>query len=289
MTDTVVEIEPSQAMRDARAGYRVLEPLHGFIYFDRGAAKRYAELGLTDAYEQYFASRAACMGAVGPGVVIATFFNFSPTVVRGAIPAAWTRVSPEQLLAARHDAAYDTYLATFGDDDVSEANSLLAAAVTEIAPLGAGRPIYGGLADLPEPTDPLRLLWYRIALLREWRGDGHVAALTAAGVDPCEVLHVHIATGGVNADILRLTRAWPDDEWAAARARLIARGELTEQGALTELGRANRQAVEDATDRLAAAPWAALGADGSARLRELLRPYAQRVLEVSGLAAMINR
>jgi hypothetical protein len=289
MTDNVVDIDSSPAMRDARAGYRVLEPLHGFIYFDRGAATRYAQLGLTDAYEQYFASRAACMGAVGPGVVIATFFNFSPTVVRRAIPAAWTRVSPEQLLTARYDAAYETYRATFGDDDVSEANALLAQAVSAIAPLAAGRPLYGGLADLPEPTDPLRLLWHRISLLREWRGDGHVAALTAAGVDPCEVLHVHIATGGVNADILRLTRAWPDEEWAAARARLIARGELTEDAALTELGRANRQAVEDATDRLAAAPWDALGPQGSARLRELLRPYAGRILEASGLAAMIKR
>lgn len=285
MTDTAL----AQAALDARQGHARLEPLHGFVYFDRGAAERYAALGVTDPREQYFGSRSAPMGAVSPSVVVATFFNFSPTVVHAAVPAVWSHARPEALVEARQDAAHATYEQVFAADDVTELLDLFGEMCEVIAPLSAGRPLYGGYADLPAPTDPLRLLFHRITLVREWRGDGHVAALTAAGVDPCEVLHVHAATGTVNSAILKLTRAWPDQEWDAARERLVARGELTPDGALTDLGRARRQEVEDRTDLLAAAPWLALGAERSARVRELAKPYAQRALEVSGLAAMLKR
>jgi hypothetical protein len=280
----------AQARRDARNGYQALEPLHAFIYFDTGAAERYAAAGVTDPYEQYFGSRSAAMGAVGPGVVVATFFNFNPQVVHGAIPAVWSHVSPETLLAARHDAARDVYARVFGDDEdtVAAATGLLAEAVEAIRPMGSGRALYAGLADLPEPTDPLRLLWHRIALVREWRGDGHVAALTAAGVDPCEVLHVHAATGAVNRDVLKLTRGWSDAEWDAARDRLVDRGEMTPDGELTETGQARRQEIEDTTDALAVAPWLALGTDRSQRLRDLLTPYARKTFETSGMAAMVT-
>lgn len=280
----------AQARHDARAGYQALEPLHAFIYFDTGAAERYAAAGVTDPYEQYFGSRSAAMGAVAPGVVVATFFNFNPQVVHRAIPAVWTRVTPEALLTARHDAAHAVYAQVFGDDQdvVAEANDLLAEAALAIRPRGSGRALYAGLADLPEPTDPLRQLWHRIALVREWRGDGHVAALTAAGVDPCEVLHVHAATGAVNRDVLKLTRGWSDEQWEAARDRLVARGELTPDGALTDTGRARRQEIEDATDTLAVAPWLALGAERSKRLRDLLTPYARKTFETSGMAAMVT-
>lgn len=290
MTDSAIDPAGAQARRDARTGYQALEPLHAFIYFDKGAGERYAAAGVTDPYEQYFGSRSAAMGAVGPGVVAATFFNFNPQVVRGALPAVWSRVSPETLLTARHDAAYDVYAQVFGDDRdvVTEANDLLATAALAIRPLGAGRAIYAALGDLPEPTDPLRLLWHRIALVREWRGDGHVAALTAAGADPCEVLHVHAGTGAVNRDVLKLTRGWGDEEWDAARDRLVARGELTPDGALTDAGKALRQAIEDTTDALAVAPWLALGADRSTRLRDLLTPYARKTFETSGMAAMVT-
>ena len=274
----------------ARRMYRTLEPLHGFIYFDQGAARRYADLGITHGHMQYFASRGAAMGAVGAGPVVATFFNFNPAVIERSLPAAWDIVSPDLLLAARGDAAADTYATTFdgADDVVGEALELLLPAVAVVRPLMAGRPLAAAHADLPEPTEPLRRLWWAITVLREWRGDGHVAALTADGMDPVEVLHTHIAMGGVNADILRVTRAWPDDRWAAAGEALVARGELTADGELTDVGRARRTAVEDATDRLAMAAWDALGEERCARVQELLRPYGKAVLAASGLGAMLK-
>jgi hypothetical protein len=85
----------------ARKMHRTLEPYHGVVYFSREAFAADAELGITDRQMGYFASRAAAMGAVPAEVVIATFFNFSPDLVRRSIPAAWSLASPSELLAAR--------------------------------------------------------------------------------------------------------------------------------------------------------------------------------------------
>ena len=72
----------------ARKTWRTVEPLHGMIYFAPEAAESYARLGLRSE-AGYFASRSAAMGAVGADTVIATFYNFSPALVRAAIPSAW--------------------------------------------------------------------------------------------------------------------------------------------------------------------------------------------------------
>jgi len=45
-------------------------------------------------------------------------------------------------------------------------------------------------------------------LLREYRGDGHIAALVAHGLSGIEALITHIATGtGFNPEVGRLLRA----------------------------------------------------------------------------------
>lgn len=270
---------------DARRMHRILTPLHGFIYFDAGAARRYEEAGLTGR-AQYFASRAAAFGAVGPGPVVATFFNFCPRLVASCLPSAWERTTPAAMLEARYAAAGDVLTPLFEDPAVlAEANDLLARAVAAIEPLAAGRPLYAAHADVPAPADPVRLLWHRATLLREWRGDGHVAVLAADGVDPCEVLQVHAAAEeSLTPELLRTTRGWSTGEFAAAADRLVARGELTADGRLTEQGRENRQRVEDRTDALSAAPWAALGPDACRRLRALLRPAVGALVAAGPLA-----
>src|SRR5947209_10308419 len=98
----------------ARKTWRTLEPLHGLIYFAPEAADRYAALGI-DGRAGYFASRAAAMGPVSAEVVIATFFNFNPGLVRAAIPAAWETTSTDKLLAARLDAADAALRRALGD------------------------------------------------------------------------------------------------------------------------------------------------------------------------------
>jgi hypothetical protein len=107
-------------------------------------------------------------------------------------------------------------------------------------------------------------------VLREHRGDGHVAALLAAGLDGLEALVSYTASGrGFVAPFARASRGWTEEEWDAGVARLTERGVLDAGGGLTDEGRALRKRVEDETDRLGAGPWLALGADGAARLGEV--------------------
>jgi hypothetical protein len=252
------------------------------IYFVPEATERYAALGVTGR-AGYFASRAAPMGAVPADVVIATFFNFHPGLVRDAIPAAWDATSPAQLVDARLDAA-DAALrrlapASIGSPEVKEAASLARDAAEAARDRPEGRPLFAGHAALEWPSEDHLVLWHAITLLREFRGDGHISALTVEGLTGCEALVVHGATGEVPPAVLKMSRAWPDDEWAAAVARVRSRGWIDDGGALTESGSAHRQRVEDRTDVLAADPWSVIGDDGCARLRELVRPWSRALVE----------
>ena len=126
----------------------------------------------------------------------------------------------------------------------------------------------------PAPAEPAARLWHAATLLREHRGDGHSAALLAADIEGCEALVLR-AGADLSREVLQPIRGWSDEEWDQAAARLAGRGWLGEDGRVTPEGTAARQAVEDATDRAAARPWARLGTAGTGELAELLAPVAQ--------------
>jgi hypothetical protein len=126
------------------------------------------------------------------------------------------------------------------------------------------------------------VLWHAQSLLREYRGDGHIVALTVEGLDGCEALVTHAAAGDVSADILRATRQRTGDDWLAAEERLRERGWLDPDLAFTELGRERRDWIEARTDELAAAPYDSIGVDGCARLRELCRPISTAMMGAFG-------
>ena len=261
---------------------RTLETLHALGYFAPEVDAELVALGVRTGRSTYFASRAAAMGAVGPGTVAATFFVFNPALVARLLPAAWSAVSPEAAVAARLrgiDAAYRRLLgeAALAAPEVAEAAELTRAAVAGADP--AGRPLYAAHADLDWPAEPHLALWHGLTLLREHRGDGHVAALLAHGLTGLEALVTHTATGtGFTQPAAQVTRAWSDEQWAGAVASLAARGLMTDDGALTPAGEALRASVEAATDEMAVAPWAALGEDGRARLKEIGKPLVMRAV-----------
>ena len=70
-----------------------------------------------------------------------------------------------------------------------------------------GRPLFAAHAALPWPDEPLLQLWHAQTLLREFRGDGHVACLLSEGVGPLDALVLHAATGEVPVDFLKASRA----------------------------------------------------------------------------------
>jgi len=265
----------------ARKMWRTLEPYHGMIYFAPAAAAAYATLGVTGR-SGYFASRAAPMGAVPAAVVVATFFNFNPALVERAMAGVWDTTSPAAILQARLDAVDAALQTALGDEvltsaEMSEAAALARRATTEL-PI-EGRPLFAGHTSLPWPDADHLVLWHAISLLREFRGDGHIAALVTAGLDGCEALVTHGGAGDVPAAVLQSSRAWPDDAWEAAVQRLRDRG-LVEAGsaALSDDGRVVRAEIEATTDELALAPWRTLGVEDSDRLRTLVRPFSKAIV-----------
>jgi hypothetical protein len=144
-----------------------------------------------------------------------------------------------------------------------------------------GRPLFAAHAALPWPDEPYLALWHAQTLLREYRGDGHVASLIGAELDPVEALVSHAAAGEVNVRFLRASRAWTDDDWSAGVERLRSRGLLERHGddlVFTDAGRELRQRIEDATDRLCAPAYEGIGSDGCQRLRELARPFSVAIV-----------
>jgi hypothetical protein len=294
MSPKTVEQPHSAAQRDqvtrrARQLWQLLEPVHGVVYFAPDTQSRLEAVGLKGFWMGYFASRAAALGPVGPDLVVATFYVFNPAMVSRALPDAWDLASPEAVLEARRELADATLRSALGDlatgPDV-EAAAELAGSIARTAPR-AGHALGAAHGALPAPTDPLERLWWAATVLREHRGDGHVAALLTADVDPCAALVLAAATGNFGpqgAGLLQTSRKWSDHDWTAARQRLADRGWLDlDSGELTDAGRATHESIEDATDRAAASAYS-LYTDGDLETLVLaLRPLVARIVETGAL------
>jgi hypothetical protein len=159
----------------------------------------------------------------------------------------------------------------------------LACRAAEVA-VTAGRPLAAGNSGLDVPDDPLLRLWNAATILREHRGDGHVAALLDAELDPCEALVSFAAVGAAPRGTFA-SRGWSDDEWAAAAERLRSRG-LLDDGVATDAGRAVRERVEARTDSLAAQPYGAVGMPEIARLPQLVGPLTATIAQSDLLPAV---
>ncbi|MDT9686125.1 hypothetical protein RND61_29260 [Streptomyces sp. TRM76323] len=262
--------------RAVRRCHHPVNLFHSTVYFSPEFGEELAGVGVTDPHAAYFAGRAAAMGAVGPGVVAGTFYNFNHALIARYLPAVWDAASPADVLAARLRAADRTVRRLLGDaaDSAGMAEAAeLALRATEACTRHA-RPLYAAHADLPVPDAPHLAYWHAATLLREHRGDAHLAALLSAGLDPLEAVVSHTATGtGIAPRWVLASRGWQQSDWDAAVERLRGRGLMDGEGALTEAGAALREEVEDHTDRLDAAPYAHLGAAGVERLTELAKGF----------------
>ncbi|MGH9301005.1 MAG: SCO6745 family protein [Acidimicrobiales bacterium] len=268
--------------------WRTLEPYHGMIYFVPEADQAYQEVGLEPGRMGYFASRSAPMGAVTAEVVVATFFNFNPSLVHKAIPRAWELADPGAIIWARQGAADRALRRLIGSgidsSDMADAADTARAAAQVCRP--EGRPLYAGHAGLEWPDEPHLVLWHAISLLREFRGDGHIAAMVSEDVSGIEALLIHAGTGDIPSSVLQSSRAWPDADWDRARAGLVQRGWLDDAGALTPDGRAHRSRVEEATDTMATAPWNHIGEQACDRLRRIVRPWSRAISEAGTFVRM---
>ncbi|WCD97401.1 hypothetical protein PGH47_17665 [Streptomyces sp. HUAS 31] len=265
--------------------WHLLEPLHAVLYYAPEAFEEAAELGYAteERWPSYFPYRAAPLGAAGAESVASAFYSFSPRMVAEHIEPAWKIASPEAVLRARVRGVDRAYRAIFGDRVDSPELVELAALVRRAAEAAntAGRPLAAANAALDWPEAPHLQLWHAATILREHRGDGHIAALMVAGLDPVEALVSFAAIGAASVERFE-SRGWSAEEWESARDRLAARGLVDADGAATDAGRELRRTVEEHTDQLAASPWQSLTAAEIDRLVELLGEFWVAVLS-SGL------
>jgi hypothetical protein len=267
----------------ARKAHRTLEPLHIIGYFAPEPGERYSALGIADGMRGYFAARSAPLGKVPCEVVVAAFFNFAPDRVATAIPSVWEVTTPEAVTQARYDGVDAAYRRVLGDDvvageEMAEAAALAREAATGLKPLG--RPLFAGHQSLQWPEPAHLQLFHAQTLLREYRGDAHVAALMLAGLDAVEALVTYTPLGqGLPKDMLTATRGWSDADWDAAVQRMQDRGVLTAEGTYTDAGQAQRDQIEAQTDAAAVAPYLRLGAERTDRLRAIARPWSRAFTE----------
>ncbi|SHN32724.1 SCO6745 family protein [Cryptosporangium aurantiacum] len=268
----------------ARRAWQALEVVHILSYFAPESRQATDAIGLKGYWMGYFGCRAAPLGAVSAATVTATFHNFHPGMVARAVPDVWSYATPEQLIEARL-AGVDAALRRIAgeqiveDPAVRQATDLALEAVAAVrGPEITGRPLAAANAALTVPDEPHLALWHALTVLREHRGDGHVALLVAGEIGPVEAHILSIASGRSSAELLRTARKWSDDDWDAGVENLVGRGWLRDDWTLTPLGVAARETLEDDTDRLAAGPYRVLGAEQTAELTELLTPLASTIV-----------
>ncbi|GAA2142352.1 hypothetical protein GCM10009760_27400 [Kitasatospora kazusensis] len=264
----------AELVHPARALWWLFEPVHALTYFSPEGRAAYEAAGLRGYWRGYFAGRSAPLGPVEAAPVIAAFFSFAPAMVERALPDVWQRATPEAALAARvagATATLERVLVTVKPELVERSVATLERAVDGLD--CAGRVLASANAVLPRPEGQLARLWHATTVLREHRGDGHVAALVTEGLTGCEALVVRCALDS-RREMLQQYRGWTDQEWDTATERLTARGWLSPDGTITPAGRARHNALEAATDLAAARVWSGFHRDELDQLAADLKPIA---------------
>jgi hypothetical protein len=267
----------------ARRLWATLETLHAVTYFAPGVGDAGRAIGLKGFWQTYFAFRAAPLGAVGPEAVVAIFAGFHPNMVSRALPAAWERAEPGQCLEMRLSvSAASLRQAGVTDDMVGAAVGPLSGAVVRLDL--TGRPLGAANVAVARGQTPVEQLWQLATVVREYRGDGHVAALVGAGVSGVEAHLLQAPTKGLPAEAIRQARGLSANDWAAAGVALSERGLLAGTG-ITPAGRDLLHRVEDDTDRFLWSGGLAtgLGEDGVVDVVDRLRPAVEAVVATGWL------
>ena len=263
----------------ARRLRNLVEPLAAGVYFAPEAQQRYEALGL-NYFEGYFCSRGACLGDAPWSVICAAFGAFKPAVVERAVTGGWSKTDAGTLLEARRDGATEQLNRLLGEPgpEVKQATEILFSLTDGVDP--SGRMLYSGLSVLPVPDTPMGRLWRAADLVREHRGDGHIAAWVSR-TDSCEITVLTELAWGLQPGAYVFTRGWDQEEVDAARERLQERGLLEGEGELTEAGRAFRAEIEHDTD-LAEREILERLSDRAGELFALIQPMARTIVDNGG-------
>jgi hypothetical protein len=265
----------------ARRMHELLEPICLVTYMADECNEELAALGHGNYWDGYFASRAAALGRVPAEVVDAVFYNFADGEAARHIPSAWEKISPAESYAARERGSAASVRRIIGS--LADSPELVRAAdlVTKAALSAptAGRPMYAGLRAMPVPSDPVTRLWHSANMLREHRGDGHIAALVGERVGGLEAHVLSALDQGVYpAESFGRIHHLPKKRLATLMAGLRERGLVDADGRFTDAGRAAKDRIEALTDELAAPPFEALSPAELAELIAVLEPITAKLV-----------
>lgn len=251
-------------MTYARRCAQALNALHSIPYFTADLGAELAPFGVTDHSSVYLAGRASPLGVTGPAVVTAVLNSFAPGLVGDRLPGLWQQVGTARAVEARQAAAGAVLHRLLGADLIGSAELAEAAKLATVAASSGqlpGRPLYAANTALEQPEPPHIALWHAATMLREHRGDGHVAVLGHFEITGVAALVIDCASAhGMDKQIVMPQRGWSPEEWAAAQQGLEDRGLIRPDGVLTNHGAALRDQVEAETSRLDRGPYEALGA-----------------------------
>jgi hypothetical protein len=219
----------------ARRMFELVEPIGLIPYSADEPNEAMFALGFTDYWDTYFAGRAAPLGLVPAEVVDALFYNFAPGEVARHIPKVWATTTPEAAIAARQAGCTKALRQILGEHvdgpDFARATELLTKAAVS-AP-SEGRPMYAALRALPIPDDVVTRLFHAASLLREHRGDGHIAALMVEGVGGLEAHALLALDMGMPAEKFGRIHHLPAVQITAVTEGMRERGLIGDDGWLS--------------------------------------------------------
>jgi hypothetical protein len=260
---------PGRALRDA------IEPIATICFWAEPAYDSYARRGL-DFLGGYVWGRSCVLGEPEGTVVASAFGVFEPGLVVSLYDAARAACGLAEVRAAKEAGAVESLRQTIGQPaGLEDVVARLRRAADAADPYG--RTMHAGLSALPWPDEPLGQLWHACTILREHRGDGHLAACVAAGLDGLQANLLTELLVGWEPFAYAASRGWSPEAMRAGMAALEARG-LVAGGSFTDEGRRLRADVEETTDRLVQPVVDALGGDLPA-LVQTVDGWSQQIVD----------
>lgn len=266
---------------ETRRVSQCIQAFIGWIFWDPGAERRYEALGVPPKLG-YFGSRAAPLAAAGDDAVIAAFSTIKPALIRLGLAATRKTTTFDAMWQARDEAILQGLPAYLSPDQLSAIAAIGPTLwrAAEACPI-SGRTFFGAHLRMPRPEHPLLSAWHAANLVREWRGDTHMAILVAHGLGPAEASILHSAWMQYPHEWIGKSRGWNVDETREGFASLRARGLADETADMVNAaGIALRQEIEDRTDEIGTAPWRAIGVEATRAVSAALAPCAPALLRL---------
>jgi hypothetical protein len=281
----------------ARRVWDVLEPIAANVYFASEVHGALEQLGFGGGSPgpngihypdgpAYFTSRGGCLGQVDGHVIAAAFGVFKRDMVVPVVAHGWSIAGVDDVLAARQEGAVASLRRHLGDpDELPWATDVLRRMI-DAGPF-EGRHVSSGLLALGIPDDDAMAAFWRAAdIVREHRGDSHIAAWISMDLDACEIGLLTDPWRGQPLKSWVRSRGWTEDELDAACDRLRGRGFL-DGDEMTGAGRELRETIESTTDAQEQRMVDAMG-DDAERFFELTDRWAQQVVDGGGYPGRVQ-